>query len=105
MYHMNKMLSGLRSLKRRVAGVTMPINRKRMKWGRNWLCLCGSGKKYKQCCLAEITILTASDSNAVVEQLPEDVRNLIDDKNSLSNDPTIGFSVGSDGKVVIKYDR
>lgn len=21
------------------------------KWGRNWPCVCGSGKKYKKCCI------------------------------------------------------
>lgn len=102
---MNKMLSGLRNLKKRLAGVTLPINRKRMKWGRNWLCLCGSGKKYKQCCIAEITSLTALDGNAVTKQLPEDIRNMIDDQNKLSIGPTINFVIGSDGKVGIKNNE
>jgi preprotein translocase subunit SecA len=28
----------------------MPIQRKQPKVGRNDLCVCGSGKKYKKCC-------------------------------------------------------
>jgi len=31
--------------------VTQPIKRTLPKWGRNWLCSCGSGLKYKKCCL------------------------------------------------------
>jgi len=67
-----------RNLWKRVAGVTMPITRKRVKYGRNWLCLCGSGKKYKNCCINEINDLTASDDNANVETLSEDVQKMID---------------------------
>jgi hypothetical protein len=50
-----------------------------MKWGRNWKCLCGSDKKYKNCCQKEIDELTASDGNAHVEALSEDVQKMIDD--------------------------
>jgi hypothetical protein len=57
----------------------MPIRHKRMKWGRNWKCLCGSDKKYKNCCKKEIDELTASDGNADVEALSEDVQKMIDD--------------------------
>jgi len=80
----------------------MPIRRKRIKWQRNWLCLCGSGKKYKRCCIPEITSLTAQDGNAIVEQLPEDIQNMIDDKNRLGVGPAINFIVGSDGKVGVR---
>jgi len=75
---MSRTSSESRSLGRRLAGVTMPIGRKRMKWGRNWLCLCGSGKKYKVCCLEQITSLTTSDGNASVTKLPEDIQKMID---------------------------
>ena len=102
---MNQMLSGLRNLKRRLASVTMPIRRKRIKWQRNWNCLCGSKKKYKKCCIDEITNLTAQDGNAMVKQLPEGVQNMIDDKNRLSVGPTVDFVIGSDGKVGIKHDE
>jgi hypothetical protein len=30
--------------------ITQPIQAD-PKWGRNWPCPCGSGKKYKKCCL------------------------------------------------------
>jgi hypothetical protein len=50
-----------------------------MKWGRNWKCLCGSDKKYKNCCKKEIDELTASDGNADIEALSEDVQKMIDD--------------------------
>ena len=66
------------SLQRRLHGVTMPITRRRMKWCRNWPCLCGSGKKYKVCCLNEIESITASDGNANVTKLPEDIQKMID---------------------------
>ena len=58
--------------------MTMPILRKRIKWKRNWPCLCGSGKKYKRCCLNEIVDMTAFDGNAKVEKLPEDIQKIID---------------------------
>lgn len=70
--------SELRNLNRRIDGVTMPILRKRVKWQRNWPCLCGSEKKYKKCCMAEIDNLTASDGNANVVKLSEDVQKFID---------------------------
>ncbi len=74
---MSNKLSKQRSLGRRIAGVTMPIGRRRMRWGRNWLCLCGSDIKYKKCCLKDIEDLTASDGNAVVEALPESVADIV----------------------------
>ena len=77
---MSTKLSESRSLSRRVAGVTMPITRKRTKWNRNWPCLCDSGKKYKNCCLDEIENLTASDGNANVQKLPKDIQKMIDAK-------------------------
>lgn len=76
---MSSKLSERRSLDRRLRGVTMPISRKRIKWGRNWSCLCGSEKKYKNCCINEINGITAHDHNASVETLPEDIQNMIDD--------------------------
>jgi len=75
---MSNKLSERRSLGRRIAGVTMPIERKRMKWKRNWPCLCGSDKKYKNCCLKDIDALTASDGDATVRKLPEDIQKMID---------------------------
>lgn len=75
---MERTKSELRSLKRRIDGVTMPIGRKRMKWGRNWSCLCGSDKKYKNCCLEHINQLNESDDNATVEGLPKDIQEMID---------------------------
>jgi len=62
-----------RSLKRRIAGVTMPITRKRAKWGRNWLCLCGSKKKYKNCCMKDIEALDNEDQNARVSPIPQEM--------------------------------
>ena len=56
----------------------MPIRRKRVKWGRNWPCLCGSGKKYKHCCIDEINDFTMFDGNANVEALSEDIQKMID---------------------------
>ena len=74
---MSKKQSLGRNLGRRIAGITMPITRRRAKWGRNWPCLCGSGEKYKKCCLPELLSITASDGNANVQPLSEDVQNLI----------------------------
>lgn len=66
------------SLQRRIQGIIMPIRRRRIKWGRNFPCLCGSEKKYKHCCMAEIDGFTLSDGNANVTELPEDIRKMID---------------------------
>lgn len=74
---MSNKLSKQRSLGRRISGVTMPIGRRRMRWGRNWLCLCGSNIKYKKCCLNDIEDLTISDGNAVVEALSESVTEIV----------------------------
>lgn len=82
---MSKKLSEQRNLKRRIEGVTMPIKRKRTKWGRNWLCLCGSGKKYKVCCLGDINDLTMYDGNAKVSELSEDIQKLIEAHRKVSN--------------------
>jgi hypothetical protein len=67
-----------RSLDRRIAGVTMPIGRKRIRYGRNFPCLCGSGKKYKRCCMEQIDTTTAHDGNATVIELSQDVQKMID---------------------------
>lgn len=75
---MSNRKSEQRSLGRRLAGVTMPIGRRRIRWSRNWPCLCGSNKKYKKCCMDEIDDLTVSDGNASVEKLSENVQEIID---------------------------
>lgn len=77
MYVMKKMLSKQRSLGKRISGITMPITRKRMRWSRNWPCLCGSGKKYKKCCLGEMNSITTADGNANIELIPEDMQKMI----------------------------
>ena len=66
-----------RNFLKRIAGTTMPIMRKRIKWGRNWLCICNSGKKYKNCCLADVNCLIASDGNARVADMPEDIQRMV----------------------------
>jgi len=71
--------SNKRNLERRIAGVTMPISRKRTKWCRNWPCLCGSGKKYKKCCLRDIDALTAVDGDAKVEELPPEIKDIVEE--------------------------
>jgi hypothetical protein len=57
----------------------MPIRRKRLKWGRNWPCLCGSEKKYKKCCILEISAYTASDGNEKVDEIPAKIKQMIID--------------------------
>jgi len=74
---MKKRSSAERNLGRRIFGVTMPIERKRTKWGRNWPCMCGSGKKHKNCCLQTTESLTLQDGNASVVELSEDVQKLV----------------------------
>jgi hypothetical protein len=75
---MSKMSSKQRSINRRIVGVTMPITRRRIKWGRNWLCLCNSGLKYKNCCLKEMNKIRTSDGNANIMSLPDDVQDIVD---------------------------
>lgn len=75
---MSRTSSEQRSLGRRINGITMPITCKRTRWCRNWPCMCGSGLKYKNCCLKEIQSLTESDGNANVTKLPEDIQKMID---------------------------
>jgi len=70
------------NLQRRIKGVTMPISIKRTRWNRNWLCLCGSDKKYKNCCMHKIDSLTIDDGNEIVESLPEDIQKMIDIHNN-----------------------
>ncbi len=41
-----RVLAGLEPVR-----VTQPIKREYPKWGRNWPCFCGSGLKFKKCCL------------------------------------------------------
>ena len=49
------------------AEVTKPLRRKRMRWGRNWTCVCGSGKKFKKCCFKDMAALDAEDGNVITE--------------------------------------
>ncbi len=72
-----KRSSAERNLGKRIFGVTMPIERKRVKWGRNWPCMCGSNKKYKNCCHKMTEALTLQDGNANVVELSEDVQKLV----------------------------
>ncbi len=74
---MSKRSSAERSLGRRVFGITMPIHRKRIKWQRNWPCMCGSKKKHKNCCLKTTEALTIQDDNANVVELPVDVQKIV----------------------------
>lgn len=74
---MNKRPSVQRSLGRRIVGVTMPIRRKREKWGRNWPCMCGSDQKYKNCCFKTTEALTRQDDNANIVELSEDIQKLV----------------------------
>ncbi len=43
--------------------VTQPIKRKRVRWNRNWPCICNSGKKFKKCCMKDIEALDLIDGN------------------------------------------
>ena len=72
-----KRSSAERNLGKRIFGVTMPIERKRTKWGRNWPCICDSGKKYKNCCYDITEAMTRQDGNANVVELSEDVQKLV----------------------------
>lgn len=74
---MSNRSSAERNLGRRIFGVTMPILRKRTKWGRNWPCMCGNKQKYKNCCYEMTEALTAQDGNASVVELSEDVQKLV----------------------------
>lgn len=62
----NKLLDLLK-----IQSITRPIKRKRVKWNRNWKCLCGSGKKYKKCCLNEVEKLSLVDQNITTENEDE----------------------------------
>lgn len=64
-------------IQRKINEVTMPIKRKRIKWCRNWPCLCGSNKKYKKCCMSDIDNLTTIDANAIVENLPDNIARIV----------------------------
>lgn len=48
--------------------VTRPLHRKRIRWKRNWPCVCGSGKKFKKCCSKDMEALDLVDGNTVMEQ-------------------------------------
>jgi len=41
--------------------------------------LCGSGKKYKRCCLLEIETLSVSDGNEKVEDIPANIKQMVTD--------------------------
>lgn len=47
--------------------ITKPIKRKRVKWKRNWPCVCGSGIKFKRCCIKDIQALDSLDGNEQTE--------------------------------------
>ncbi len=83
---MNKKPSEVRNLSNRIVGVTMPITRKRVKYGRNWLCMCGSGKKYKLCCLSDIDSITLVDGNANVRKVPHNIQEILDQHSKTSKD-------------------
>jgi len=74
---MGRKLSEQRNVSNRLSGITMPIIRRRIRWGRNWPCLCGSEKKYKNCCLSDIQEITASDGNADVKEMPDSIKQII----------------------------
>ncbi len=48
--------------------ITMPITRKRPRWQRNWPCVCGSGKKFKSCCLSQSEIMDSLDGNQEIKE-------------------------------------
>lgn len=48
--------------------VTKPIRRKRIRWKRNWLCVCGSGLKFKKCCMKDMQALDLLDGNIQTEE-------------------------------------
>ncbi len=50
------------------AKVTNPLRRKRVRWGRNWTCVCGSGRKFKKCCLKDMEVLDSEDGNTIMEE-------------------------------------
>lgn len=64
---MNLASNGLSRVKELASPVpvekTKPIYRKRAKWKRNWLCACGSGKKFKKCCWNEVQEMNKVDGN------------------------------------------
>jgi hypothetical protein len=70
--------SVVRNIAKRISGVTMPIGRKRMRWLRNWPCLCGSENKYKNCCMKDIESLTSSDGNVTTKSLPKEIQETVD---------------------------
>lgn len=59
----NKLLDLLK-----ISPKTQPIRKKRMRWNRNWKCVCGSDKKYKKCCMKEIEELNLIDQNATFSE-------------------------------------
>jgi hypothetical protein len=50
-----------------------------VKFGRNLLCSCGSGKKYKKCCLNQFIIEDGSTSNSPQLLFPDTENNLLHD--------------------------
>ncbi len=47
---------------------TKPIRRKRIKWQRNWPCVCSSGLKFKKCCMKDMQALDLLDGNIQTEE-------------------------------------
>lgn len=82
-----------RNIRNRINDVTMPIERKRCKWGRNNLCLCGSGKKFKNCCINDIDTLTLQDGNASVQQLTPDLQKLVSSIKEMNQENDRGNNV------------
>jgi len=56
---------------KKIIGTTQPIKRKRPKWGRNWLCFCGSDKKYKHCCLKAINDIALMNEEIDIDSILE----------------------------------
>lgn len=82
-YHMGRISSEQRNIGKRLKGITMPIRRKRIRWQRNWPCLCGSNKKYKKCCMPEMDQLTATDGNGKQIELPAHIQKICDEHQKL----------------------
>lgn len=51
-----------------ITEITRPIRRKRIRWQRNWLCICGSKLKFKKCCMKDLRELDLFDGNIRMEK-------------------------------------
>lgn len=95
---MNQKSSVVRNIARRISGVTMPIGRKRIKWLRNWPCLCGSEKKYKKCCMKDIDNLTSLDGGAITEALPKELQIMVDELRKVNEKEGLGKTGGKNNE-------